>query len=359
MRKFLFVFLIALIAFSCDSHPTTAENRSDQADLLGISFSYLDEVWIGQIEDNQILLDTEVAYHTKGTILVESIEFSPFASSSIKVGDELEIKESSISFVITSEDENTKNQYEILSPLDRDGLSLFTTYTEATCSNFGLLSLGDLNIENNMWNSSNLTPGSFDQCIYLNNEVYGWEWDFPEDARGVNAYPQIIYGWKPFHQASTTSLLPKRIDQIDNLKVDYEVEVYRNDGDYNLAFDMWINSSDQITAQNIQFEFMIWEEKNILQPFGDYIDTVNTSNGSYDFYQGEPDWEPEGSNWTYLAFVRKEDRQEGQVDIDELLEYLVAQNIVPNNSYLASIEFGNEIGNSKGYCVVKEFKVSF
>ncbi|MDA8595207.1 hypothetical protein N9L20_01895 [Flavobacteriaceae bacterium] len=359
MRKFLFVFLLAFIGISCDSHPTTAENRSDEAELFEISFSYLNEVLVGQIQGNQIILDHELAYYTKGSMQVESIEISAFASSSIQVGDALEIQEGDSSFTITSEDENTKNQYEILSPLDQDGLSLFTAYTEVSCDNFGLINLGELSIENNMWNSTNLTPGSFDQCVYLNNEVFGWEWDFPDDARGVNAYPQIIYGWKPFHQASTNSVLPRRIDEINTLKANYDVEVYRNDGDYNLAFDIWINSSNQITAQNIQFEFMIWEEKNGLQPFGDYVDTVNTSNGSYDFYQGEPDWEPAGSNWTYLAFVRKEDRQQGEVDIDELLEYLVSQEIVPSTSYIASIEFGNEIGNSSGYCVVKEFNVTF
>ena len=102
---------------------------------------------------------------------------------------------------------------------------------------------------------------------------------------------------------------------------------------------------------------MIWEDASTLTPFGDFVETVETSNGSYDFYRGEPDWEPEGSNWTYLAFVRKENRLLGTTDIDELLEYLVGSGVVSDQSYLGSIEFGNEVGNSTGYTLLKKFEI--
>jgi len=36
---------------------------------------------------------------------------------------------------------------------------------------------------------------------------------------------------------------------------------------------------------------------------------------------------------------------------------MVSEGIVSVDSYLASIEFGNEVGNSTGYCTVKEFEV--
>ena len=149
----------------------------------------------------------------------------------------------------------------------------------------------------------------------------------------------------------------KRISDINGLKVTYDTEVSRNDGDYNLAFDNWISASETITPQNILFEFMIWEDTNNLIPFGDYQEDVTTSNGTYKFYMGEPTWEPPGSNWVYLAFQRISNRNKGTVDIDELLFYLINEGIVSQNSYLASIEFGNELGNSTGQTIIKEFNV--
>ena len=102
---------------------------------------------------------------------------------------------------------------------------------------------------------------------------------------------------------------------------------------------------------------MIWEDAHLLNAFGDFQGNVITTNGTYAFYQGEPDWEPIGSNWTYLAFVRTEGRNSGTVDIDELLSYLIAENIVSDQSYLSSIEFGNEVGNSTGRTILKQFEL--
>lgn len=87
--------------------------------------------------------------------------------------------------------------------------------------------------------------------------------------------------------------------------------------------------------------------------FGGYHEDVVTTNGTYKFYTGDPSW----GDWTYLAFVRTETRHSGTVDIDELLDYLIDEGIVSINSYLASIEFGNEVANSKGFCVMKSFEV--
>jgi hypothetical protein len=186
----------------------------------------------------------------------------------------------------------------------------------------------------------------------------GWKWSYPDTAEGINAYPQLIYGKKPWHNGSTTTALPIEIDRIERLKAQYAVAISRNEGEYNLAFDNWISSAVSSRPEEILFEFMIWEDYHEIIPFGDFIANFVTPNGAYDLYTGEPTWEPEGSNWTYIAFVRTSKRTEGTVDIDLLLQYLVDQAIVPSDSYLSSIEFGTEIGNSKGYAVIKSFDIS-
>lgn len=259
--------------------------------------------------------------------------------------------------------QNTPSTDEIIDELDLEvAVLLFDQSTENSCAEFATIHSGEFIIENNTWNASNLPNGSFSQCIYKYDEnnvlLMGWEWQYPNDAFGVNAYPQIIYGWKPWLSNSTTQNLPVKIQDINSIKANYDVNVERNIGDYNLAFDNWINSSSAVTPQNIQFEFMIWEESNGLVPFGDFQEVVSTSNGDYRFYMGEPDWEPAGSNWTYLAFSRVQGRQSGTVDIDELLAYLISQGIVSDQSYLGSIEFGNEIGNSTGRTIIENFEIN-
>lgn len=248
--------------------------------------------------------------------------------------------------------------------LDQIPMELQKVFIEPTveeCGDFSLINQAEINIENNTWNATNLAPGSYEQCIYQYNNAenwVGWKWSYPATAEGINAYPQLIYGKKPWHSGSTTTALPIEIDQIERLKVQYAVAISRNEGEYNLAFDNWISSAASSRPEEIQFEFMIWEDYHEIIPFGDFIANVVTPNGTYDLYTGEPSWEPEGTNWTYIAFVRTSKRTEGTVDIDLLLQYLVDQGIVPGESYLSSIEFGTEIGNSKGFAVIKSFNIN-
>jgi len=240
--------------------------------------------------------------------------------------------------------------------------AVFTEANTALCTEFALINQGEINVENNTWNATNLAQGSYEQCIYQynngSNNWVGWKWSYPETAAGINAYPELIYGKKPWHDSSTTLALPALISSIERLKVQYEVTISRNDGEYNLAFDNWISSTAASRPEDIQFEFMIWEDYHAILPFGDFIATITTPNGAYQLYMGEPTWEPQGTSWTYIAFVRTSPRREGTVDIDRLLQYLVDHDIVPEESFLSAIEFGTEVGNSKGFAVINSFEVS-
>ncbi len=251
---------------------------------------------------------------------------------------------------------------EIFSQIPVSLKNVFTSATKESCTEFAILTQGEINLENNTWNAVNLTSNSYQQCIYQyqNNaeSMMGWKWSYPNTATEINAYPQIIYGKKPWHSNSTTLNLPKVISSINQLKVNYEIDIFKNDGGYNLAFDNWLCSSAKSTPNDIQFEFMIWEDYHLIEPFGDYIDTVTTLNGSYKLYTGVPTWAPEGTSWLYIAFVRTVPRKKGTVDIDILLQYLVDKDIVPQESYFSSLEFGTELGNSIGYAILKNFEVS-
>ncbi|NOU59521.1 GH12 family glycosyl hydrolase domain-containing protein [Marinifilum caeruleilacunae] len=315
------------------------------------------------INENIVIPTNLLPYGTQH-VEIKNIEISPKASINRFVGEILQTSNSPIAMEVRAEDGNSIRTYQLRLNMEENQdfrKLLFEESTESNCDLFSVINADEFRLENNAWNASNLPSNSYSQCIYKYDEndllLLGWQWSYPDNAYGVNAFPQIIYGWKPWQPNSSTEKLPIKISEINSLKASYEITVERNSGDYNLSFDNWINSSANIAPENILFEFMIWEDANNLVPFGDYIEDVNTSNGTYKFYMGEPDWEPEGSNWTYLAFQRTNHRQSGTVDIDELLQYLVEKEIISQDSYLASIEFGNEVGNSKGESIIKKFEL--
>lgn len=233
--------------------------------------------------------------------------------------------------------------------------------TTQTCVNFGTLTTDELVLENNTWNATNLSEDEYAQCIYLstNNEenLYGWEWEYPTTTTGINAYPQLIYGWKPWASQSTTAQLPLRLDALNRLKVNYASDVAHSDGMYNLAFDLWLNTSDEVRPENIHFEIMVWEDAHKIDPFGDDRGELSTPNGTYSVTVGTPTWTPEGTQWTYVAFSRQVKRTQGTVDLDLMLNYLIQEEIVPSHYFLSSIEFGTEVGNSSGYAVINQFEI--
>lgn len=249
----------------------------------------------------------------------------------------------------------------LLSQIPENLRVVFLTESEKICADFDQFNQGEITLENNTWNTQNLDVNSFEQCIYQyetnKTQLWGWSWSYPDSATGINAYPQIIFGKKPWHPQSTSNKLPLQINLINRLSVDYDIAVSRNEGEFNLAFDLWLTTNATAQPADIRFELMIWEDAHALEPYGEYVGAVNTSNGRYTLYRGEPDWEPEGTGWTYLAFLRTEDRTHGSVSIDELMNYLIEEEIITNEHYLSSIEFGTEVGNSKGYAVLKQFDI--
>ncbi|MEM6724829.1 MAG: hypothetical protein AAF598_12370 [Bacteroidota bacterium] len=362
ISKIIALSILTLIS-ACKQEEAPITVLSDEAALLQLDIEYNGQLYPTEVNGLTLSLETPLPFEAE-TVILRTLEISAKASVDKNVGATLIISESPISIEVTAENQQTKRNYLLnleVAPAPSYADLLFDQFSASSCAVYATIDLGDLKVENNVWNTANLPANSFTQCIFTyesdTEPLLGWQWAYPDNANGVNAYPQVIYGWKPWQPPSTTALLPKKLADINRLKVTFEAIVERNNGDYNLAFDNWINSSPEITPENILFEFMIWEDTHQLVPFGDFQEEVVTSNGTYRFYSGEPDWEPPGSNWTYLAFQRIGNRTQGTVDIDELLVYLIDKGIVSPEHYLASVEFGNEIGNSTGQLVLKQFDI--
>lgn len=227
--------------------------------------------------------------------------------------------------------------------------------------------VGDYSYFNNVWNRQDTRD--YEQCIMrrtlpglVERVEYGWRWRWPTRRGQVKAYPELIYGHKPWHPRSTTPELPRRIDAIESLEVDYAAYL-AVEGTYNLAFDFWITRDDPPSVSGISHEVMIWLDHDF-RPAGQqfYVGPVRIEGVLWDLYHwpdrvwpnadGDPELVAD-----YMALVRHRDLLVGSVDLLALFRYLIDRGHLPADHYLTAIEFGNEAVSGAGQLWLKDFRV--
>ena len=227
--------------------------------------------------------------------------------------------------------------------------------------------VGDYSYFNNVWNRQDTRD--YEQCIMrrtlpglVERVEYGWRWRWPTRRGQVKAYPELIYGHKPWHPRSTTPELPRRIDAIEALEVDYEAYL-TVEGTYNLAFDFWITRDDPPSVSGISHEVMIWLDHDF-RPAGQeyYVGPVRIEGVLWDLYHWPNRVWPNADGdrelvADYMALVRHRDLLVGSLDLLSLFRYLVDRGHLPAHHYLTAIEFGNETISGAGELWLKDFRV--
>ncbi len=220
------------------------------------------------------------------------------------------------------------------------------------CTTDAAITVGEYTIINNCWGKGTITD--FSQCIYVNKNVnglsVGFNWQWPSINNEVKAYPEILYGWKPWSSSSTTTKLPIRVGSIKKLNVSFtsiNTSIY---GAGNTAFDLWLTSVKTPTSSNITREVMIWTKNYGQTPGGSKVATVTIDNVEYDLYTAN--WQ-----WTYFAFVNKGVTNITNINLDKFLGYLFENLYISPNEFLASVEFGNEIVNGSGSTSIKYYSI--
>ena len=108
--------------------------------------------------------------------------------------------------------------------------SFDTAYVDSYCRDWTRLRSTDLLYENNVWNEGTVKRENRLQCLLkrvVDGKVqYGWRWQWPRGSGEVKAYPEVIYGHKPWLSTSTTGNLPRRISEIGELSVSYDIQLH-------------------------------------------------------------------------------------------------------------------------------------
>ncbi len=210
-------------------------------------------------------------------------------------------------------------------------------------------------VSNNAWRKTEVKD--YSQYIYKVSEdasfPVGWSWSWPCGSAKVKAYPEIIYGWKPWSGNPTTSDVPASVKDITELTVRYDIESSA-EGVYNLAFDIWIASEEIPRPSNITQEIMIWLDHKGIGPAGTFVETGTIDGEEYDVYRGSVDT----GEWTYVAFIKRVPEYKGETGLDHFLDYLLKKDLILKDSYLAAVEFGNEIVSGTGKTHLKDYRIS-
>lgn len=225
------------------------------------------------------------------------------------------------------------------------------------CEDWATPAAGEYMAENNVWNKRD--AAGYTQCVSVAEAGAAasgvdamFRWDWPVPAQGTRAAPELIFGHKPWYDASTTASLPRVLDDVNGATVSFDRETAHT-GAGNLTFDIWLTASNHREAGQahlpLTHEVMIWLEAfGGLQPEGTRVDTVVIEGITWDLYQTTADWGP--VPWTYVAYLpRTALRYPLHLDLKPFFDHLQARGTITGQEWLASIEIGNEVVNGRGW----------
>lgn len=226
-------------------------------------------------------------------------------------------------------------------------------------------------LQNNVWNAHSAGNYPWEQCIgeiHQNGlDQHGWIWKWPKNGKTVYAQPQITLGYSPWlNHDSYTSDFPISIDDLNNLVIEYDVEMFF-EGELNLTSTLWLTDSDTISTRvdknSIQAEVMVWTYSTdgfYANPAGKKVNEVLISGILWEVWLNK-DWHDTSgindNNWTYLAFRSKENTTSVSFDMAEMLKFSVQNGYLKTNLYIADIQLGNEVMSGAGATWLKNYQV--
>lgn len=236
------------------------------------------------------------------------------------------------------------------------------------CEPYATVVTGAYRYENNMWGADKARGFTPRQCL-LSREAtgggteMGWTWDWAGHDRTVFAYPQIIYGWKPWSGGRPTDPhFPLRVDRIKTLTLDYAVETTA-EGSYNLAPEVWLTKdggwSERPDPTRITTEIMFWmDSRGGATPAGHIVERPVIGGVTYELWKMDNIGNKgDGRGWTIYSFRAPTPQLSASIPLHELLAHMVAQGHVAPDEHVASVEFGNEVMGGRGTTWVRRFEI--
>jgi hypothetical protein len=180
------------------------------------------------------------------------------------------------------------------------------------------------------------------------------------------AAPEIVFGRKPWDGgASTTTALPKTIDSIQKLTVDYGVEITA-DPCYNLNTTLWLTqTADAPPAadpQNIVSEVMVrFDDPASISGCCTYDGAATLGGVAFDVYHQDGHADASGGSsytWKMVTYVSKTRLLENRFDLALVLKDMVTKGLASATNGVQGVELITEVSGGKGQLWLDHFGVT-
>ncbi len=232
-----------------------------------------------------------------------------------------------------------------------------------TSKDWGRIDLGNgYVLVNNVWNKK-IVSEPYKQSIFnkiaKGKQVFGWEWSWPFCSDYV-AYPEVIYGYKPWEEPKYPADLPVRVGS-KNIIADFDIQV-QADGIYNMNFDLWITSAFPGNSENITHEIIVQIDPFDAMP-GRKEDIVTVNGVPFKIFQmftskqqGEYPGEA-SSGWNTIIFVAQKSMLKGPLQLSAFTDFLSDKGVLNKNLYITSVELGTSILKGTGMAEISDYKI--
>lgn len=224
-------------------------------------------------------------------------------------------------------------------------------------------------IVNNVWNKQAAGGRPHEQCLRerdtAGGKQHGWSWSWPPYKPFASyAAPEVLFGWKPWDGgASTTPELPRRLDQLQSLEVEFGVEKTRH-GHHNLNLTMWLTGSDEATASprpgDITNEVMVWFDNPEGLGRVPWTQPVTLGGLEFDVWHQKNHADSSGANrqtWTMSTYLCRTPMLEGRFDLKAVLDDLVKTGNASRSSAVGVVELITEVFGGSGQLWLRRFEV--
>lgn len=238
----------------------------------------------------------------------------------------------------------------------------FEPVTVSSCdkSSYALLPLGDYALTTNLWGKGKVTD--FTECIrgssvgtVINNTAvqtgvnaeFSWNWPTDNSSSDIKAYPEILY--RPGGKGLTS--IP--FTDVAGLTLNHDVSISAT-GDYNVAYDIWVDSTATTDHWPHKAEIMI----KVQQTWNDapLLDTITVDGNQYDVFEHTA--RTEFSQWDVLVFASKKPLLKASIPLKPFIDYLVSKNYLLQADHISTIEFGTELKRGTGTATTNSYSVT-
>lgn len=207
---------------------------------------------------------------------------------------------------------------------------------------------GDYTFTTNPWGKRGMV--NFTNCISGNTVVSGGVtgkiiWDWVNLFTGVKSYPEIMY--RPNGAPPNIA-----INELGTLSTSFNVAVSAT-GDYNIAYDLWIDSSKQTDHWPHKAEVMI----KLVQTWSDHpvVDTVTINGIEFDVIVNTARYQAD--SWQAYIFQAKTPVLRATLQFKPFFDYLTTRGYLSTTDVISTIEFGSEIMHGTGTVSINNFEV--